>query len=131
MQDDPNPIEILASVAALLRDEIMPQLSGAHAFNARVAANALDLVQRQLQIPANVPEEENQALRHFLGMEGDTAALTRELARRIADRTIDAADPALAALLFAITEAKLDVDQPRYGGLQLARKLRMSTRAEH
>lgn len=130
MQDEPKPVEILRSVAALLREELMPQLSGASAFNARVAANALDLIRRELEIPADVPLKENSALRELLGIDGDTVALTGELARRIADRSINPADPAVEALLWSITEAKLDVDQPAYGGLKRARALRTATRTD-
>ncbi|MDO7836425.1 DUF6285 domain-containing protein [Sphingobium sp. HBC34] len=124
MQDEPNPLEILRAVATLLREELMPQLVGASAFNARVAANALDLVQRELALPATAAQEENGALSSLLGMDGDTQGLTTELARRIADRSIDPADPAVERLLWSITEAKLNVDQPAYGGLKRVLALR-------
>ena len=49
MQDEPTPPEILAAVAAFLRDTVAPATTGMTAFQARVAANAVDLVARQLE----------------------------------------------------------------------------------
>ena len=46
MQDQPTPSEILAAVAAFLRAEVVAESGARTAFQARVAANALDLVRR-------------------------------------------------------------------------------------
>ena len=124
MQDAPTPPELLHAVAAFLRDDILPQLEGAAAFQLRVAANAIDLVRREITASARDAEDERAGLHALLGVEGETAALTRELAQRIADGRIGLDNPLLRSLLWRVTEAKLAVDQPNYAGLQRARTLR-------
>lgn len=124
MQDAPTPPEILRAVAAFLRDEVLSQLDGGAAFRVRVAANALDLVRREITAPVAEPDDERAGLQALLGVDGDIGALTRELAQRIADGRMDLENPMLRALLWRITEAKLAVDQPDYAGLQRARQLR-------
>jgi hypothetical protein len=124
MQDAPTPPELLLAVAAFLRDDVLPQLEGGAAFRVRVAANALDLVRREITAPARQSEEERDRLQALLGVDGETDALTRELARRIADGRMELQNPMLRSLLWRVTEAKLAIDQPDYAGLQRALRLR-------
>lgn len=124
MQDEPNPEELLQAVASFLRSDILPQLEGGSAFQLRVAANALDLVRRQIMVPPEAIAAEHEQLRTLLGRDGGLAELTAELAGRIADRSIDLEAPGLEAFLWSSTEAKLAVDQPHYGGLVRAQALR-------
>ena len=126
MQDGPTAPEILASVAAFLRDDVLGQLSGATAFQLRVAANALDLVRRELTIEPSAVAREHAALEAVLSQTGTTAELTAELARRISNRTLDPSTPDVETLLWEITDDKLAVDQPGYAGLLLARVLRVT-----
>jgi hypothetical protein len=126
MQDAPTPPELLHAVATFLRNEILPQLEAGAAFQVRVAANAIDLVRREITASVQEAEDERIGLQALLGVEGETEALTRELARRIADGRIDSGDPMLRALLWRVTEAKLAVDQPNYAGLLRARELRVA-----
>lgn len=127
MQDGPTPVEILASIAAYLRKDVMPKLSGSDAFQLRVASNALDLVRRQLAVPPERMGEVGEALARVVGHEGEGDVLLTELALRIADGRIDPFDDEVEALLWSITEAKLEVDQPGYAGLARARALRART----
>lgn len=129
MQDAPTPPELLRAVAAFLRHDILPKLEGAAAFQLRVAANAIDLVRREITAPVQGAEDERASLQSLLGVEGETEALTRELARRIADGRTDLENPSLRSLLWRLTEAKLAVDQPEYPGLLRAQSLR-ATRPE-
>lgn len=124
MQDAPTPPELLHAVATFLRHDILPKLEGAEAFQLRVAANAIDLVRREITAPAHEAADEHAGLQALLGVEGDTAALTRELAHRIADGRADLENPSLRSLLWRLTEAKLAVDQPEYPGLLRAQSLR-------
>jgi hypothetical protein len=48
MLDQPNAEEILEVVARMLREQLTGQVPASAAFQARVAANALDLVRRQI-----------------------------------------------------------------------------------
>ena len=49
MNGHPPATELLASVSRFLRDELLPSLSGAQAFNLRVSINAVDLVRREIE----------------------------------------------------------------------------------
>ena len=124
MQDSPAPPELLQAVAKFLRDDILPRLDGTAAFQVRIAANAIDLVRREISATAQAAEDERAGLQSLLGLEGETNALTREVAARIADGRLDLDNPLLRSLLWRVTEAKLAVDQPNYPGLERARALR-------
>lgn len=130
MQDGPTPREILDAVARFLRDDLLPQLKGAVAFQVRVAANAIDLVAREIDLSPDRIEAEHAGLRGLLGHDGDIADLTGELAARIADRSIDLNTPGLEAFLWSATEAKLAIDQPQYAGLRRANALRAAAGKE-
>ena len=124
MQDAPTPPELLESVAAYLRAEVLPQLDGATAFGLRVSIGALGLVRRELTRSANEDEAEAARLRALVGEGGDLETLTIELARRIlaGEASLDTAG--LAEHLWATTGAKLAVDQPGYAGWKRALALR-------
>jgi hypothetical protein len=121
MQDPPKPAELLAAVARFLREELMPQLSGALAFQTRVAANVLDIACRELELAPPADWAERQRLEALLVREGDLAALNRELCRRIRDGAVTLETPGLAAHLWAVTLAKLAVDQPGYASYRRER----------
>ena len=124
MQDEPTPCEILEAIVTFLRHDVMPHVDGGLAFQLRVASNALDLVRREIAAPPEVCGREHSMLQALLGRDGSVEELTGELVRRIANGAIDRSSPALRALLWQTTEAKLAVDQPNYAGLQRARALR-------
>jgi len=114
MQDTPGPTEILAAVARFLKDEAAPALSGHLAFQARVAANALEMMRRQIELGPAAEAAELERLKALLGQGGDLASLTAELSRRIAKGEADLATPGVADHLWATTLAKMAVDQPTY-----------------
>jgi hypothetical protein len=114
MQDTPNPSEILAAVARFLKDEAAPALSGHLAFQARVAANALEMMRRQIELAPAAEAEALARLRALLGQDGDVLTLTAELSRRIAAGEADLTTPGLADHLWTTTLAKMAVDQPTY-----------------
>ncbi|HWD66603.1 MAG TPA: DUF6285 domain-containing protein [Caulobacteraceae bacterium] len=118
MLDEPKPEEILAAVARFLRETVAPATSGHVSFNVRVAANALELSRRQL-LDASA-EDERARLTALLGHDGDLAELNAELCRRIAEGEITLQTPGLADHLWAVTLAKLAVDQPTYWGYRAA-----------
>lgn len=120
MQDRPDPDELLAAVAAFLREQAMPQLQGQAAFHARVAANALDIVRRQLRLAPAAAAAEHQRLRALLGRDGSLEELNAMLCARIADGTIGLHTPGLLAHLRRVTLDKLAVDQPTYAGYRRA-----------
>jgi hypothetical protein len=114
MQDRPDPVDLVRAVAATLRERLMPQLAGSAAFEARVAANALDLVARQLEQAATADAAERVRLEALLGISGTLAELNGELCRRIADGAMAIDHAPLRAHLWATTLDKLAVDQPTY-----------------
>jgi hypothetical protein len=128
MQDEPNPPEILAVIAEFLRGEVVPKLNGATAFQARVAANALDLVAREIEIGPGLRTAEHTRLQALLG-HGSLEQLTNELARRIATRDIGADAPGVIEHLWETTLAKLAVDQPGYASYKRALELRAAATA--
>ena len=114
MLDAPRGPDLLQTVARLLREQLLPQLPAGAAFQARVAANALDLAVREWQLAPAAEAAALQRLRALLGQDGTPAALECELCRRIADGRIADADPALLDHLWAGTLDRMAIDQPGY-----------------
>jgi len=121
MQDPPKPQDLLAAVASFLREELMPQMSGALGFQTRIAANVVDIVRRELELAPATDAAERQRLAALLGEEGELAELNRELCRRIRAGEMTLETPGLAAHLWQVTLAKLAVDQPGYASYQRER----------
>ncbi len=118
MQDAPSPEQLLQAVARYLRDEAGPALAragdAALAYQAKVAANMLDIAGRQI---GNAPAEqaaEQARLQELLGEAGSLEALNQRLAERITSGALAPDHPGLAAHLWLTTLAKLAVDQPGY-----------------
>jgi len=114
MQDQPTPSEVIGAVAAFLKNVVTAQTTGAVSFQARVAANALEMMRRQLDLAPAEDAAELERLKALLGTEGSLAELNGELARRIEAGELDLATPGLSDHLWATTMAKLAVDQPTY-----------------
>ena len=120
MQDQPHPEEILTRVANFLKGPATRE-SGPHiSFQLRVAANAVEICQRQLTLAPKAEAEELARLRVLLHADGDLPTLNRELARRIREGELTLETPGLAEHLWATTLAKLAVDQPTYSGYRAA-----------
>jgi hypothetical protein len=83
-------------------------------FHARVAANALDIVRREILSGPSATAAEEARLQALLGHDGDCEALNAELCERIAGGTIDPEDPALLDHLWRTTLDTLAIDQPKY-----------------
>ncbi|HEY5070790.1 MAG TPA: DUF6285 domain-containing protein [Caulobacteraceae bacterium] len=120
MQDEPKPAEILAAVTAFLKDQVAPQTNGALSFQARVAANALSMMGRQLETASAAEEKEKARLEALLGRPGTLVELNGELALRIAEGRVDLSTPGLKDHLWRTTMAKLAVDQPTYAAYRAA-----------
>ena len=67
MQDRPTISELLQSITHLLDEELVPHLSGLHKYHARVAANVLRIVGRELANEDVQPTAEWQRLNSLLG----------------------------------------------------------------
>jgi aminoglycoside phosphotransferase (APT) family kinase protein len=111
-QDRPTVTELLAVTADFLQHEAMPALQGRLAFHARVAANVLRIVERELALAAQHAEADREALAALLGTAGGTTA---ELARRIRRGDLDGRED-VPQLLAAVTARKLAIANPRHFG---------------
>ena len=114
MHDHPDPAEILSAATRFVREELVPALPPALSFNARVLANALDLVARQITENAQVAAESLASIKALLQQDGPEEELMTELSRRIEAGELALDNPALTDYLWKTTLAKLAVDQPKY-----------------
>ncbi|MCE9522471.1 MAG: DUF6285 domain-containing protein [Alphaproteobacteria bacterium] len=117
MMDQPSAIELIMAVREFIEKHAIPQLQGHTAFHARVAANALAIVERELDQGAQANADEHARLTHLLGQAGTLAELNKELCRRIRSNAISWDDPTLVRHLRQATLAKVAIDQPKYSGL--------------
>jgi len=116
MQEQPSAYELVDIVAEFIRVHAMPQLTGHAAFHALVAANALDMVKRELKILPKATSEEMERLRALLGHDGTLEDLNRELCGKIESGELTLDTDGLADHLWAITMTKLAINQPKYSG---------------
>jgi hypothetical protein len=114
MHQRPDPLDLLDAVAGFLREQALPSLPPHAAYNARVAANALDIVRRQLQLAPEAEAAELGRLRALLQRDGSLADLNRLLCERIAGGDMGLDTPGLLPHLWQTTLDKLAVDQPGY-----------------
>ena len=118
MMDQPSSLELVTAVREFLEKHAMPELQGRTAFHARVAANALAIVARELEQGPKANGDETERLRKLLGRDGTLDELNRELCLRIRSGGLPVDNAALAQHLTATTLAKVAIDQPNYSGFQ-------------
>ncbi|MCH7960320.1 MAG: hypothetical protein IID08_09320 [Candidatus Hydrogenedentes bacterium] len=118
MQDQPTAAELLRAVNDFLRERVLPQLEGHAAFHGRVAANVLDIVQRELETAPAANAAEHARLGRLLGEEGSLEDLNRALCRRIRSGELGLDTPGLVDHLWETTLTKVAIDQPKYATYQ-------------
>ena len=118
MMGQPSMRELVEAVRDFLEQKAMPELTGHTAFHARVAANALAIVARELEHGPALAAEERERLVALLGQDGTLEELNRELCRRIRDGRVSLETPGLAEHLTVTTREKVAIDQPGYSGLK-------------
>jgi hypothetical protein len=118
MMDQPSILELVTAVRDFLEQRAMPELKGHTAFHARVAANALGIVARELEQGGLSADGERERLAKLLGHDGSLMELNRELCRRIRDGVIGLDTQGLAEHMTITTREKVAIDQPNYGGLK-------------
>jgi hypothetical protein len=109
----PTAMEILSAVAQWV-EEVRPQLDGRNAYLARVAANGLAIVGRELAQSQSARDQLVPQLSKLLNQDGDYDTLIDELCRQLRTGALDVSTPDLLSILRADTSAKLAVDQPTY-----------------
>ena len=125
MNDRPTGIELLRAVERFLEQEVVPRLDGPRRYHARVAANVVAIVAREIETEEAQLQGEWERLGALLGLLEERPALrgalrdavrerTQELATRIrrgdADRGVWRED--LIAHLRRTVADKLAVSQP-------------------
>jgi aminoglycoside phosphotransferase (APT) family kinase protein len=118
--DMPRLDELLGSVRDYLRDDVMRATTARTQFLARVAANTLDIVLRDLAIGAAHRKQQVERLRGLLAQTGDLQTLRRLLVQRLRDNQITLEHPGLADYLREAVVNQLAIDQPSYSGLKTA-----------
>ena len=118
--DLPTGAELLEAVASFLRDEIVPSGDGRIAFLARVAANAVEIVRREMELEPALEQAAQARLEGLLGHGGPLESLNRELCERIEGGELTLETPGLSRFLWETTLRKVEIDQPRYSGYRRA-----------
>ena len=118
MMDQPSMRELVEAVRDFLEQKAMPELDGHTAFHARVAANALSIVIRELEQGPQSAKDELERLRKLLGYDGTLEEMNRDLCKRIRDGAFTPDTPGLAEHLTITTREKVAIDQPGYSGFR-------------
>jgi len=116
--DQPSMRELVEAVRDFLEQKAMPELKGHTAFHARVAANALSIVVRELEQGPQSAKDELSRLQKLLDHDGTLDELNRELCKRIRSGAFTLDMPGLADHLTITTREKVAIDQPGYSGLK-------------
>lgn len=111
MRTTPTAVDLLDVVAALLQEES----TRSDRFEFRVAATALAIVRRELQLGAAADSATQKRLSQILNdKEHSAVELERKLAELIAAGRITISTPGIMEYLWESTLAELSIDQPTY-----------------
>ena len=110
---------LLSAIQSFLIESAAPHLEGRNRFNARVAANALGIVQRELSMgPALRALDENAATQWLSTLETD-ATIAQQLSRALAKREIQD-DPAFFNYLKQRQLLVTAINNPKYASRSIA-----------
>ena len=120
MQDQPSLAELVCAVREFLGEHAMKELKGHTAFHARVATNALMIVERQLEQGDEHEAGEVARLEKLLGETGGAEELNRKFCSRIRSGELGMDTPGLFDHLWTTTIGQVAIDQPKYSGYKKA-----------
>ncbi|NLA35523.1 MAG: hypothetical protein GX868_07520, partial [Actinobacteria bacterium] len=100
----------LDAVREFLRSDVVEATAGHTRYNARVAANVLSIVERELR------SGPDGAQRHAARLNSVGVASEAELAHAIRDGRFDERFDAVAEVLWPAVNERVDVTNPRYRG---------------
>lgn len=112
--DRPTAAELVSAVRSFLLEQAAPNLDGQPAFHARVAANALGIVERELAQGADMDSAEKTRLAALLGHDGDLVDLNRELVEQIRAGGLDDKRAEMLDHLRQTSIDKLAIAKPNY-----------------
>lgn len=118
--DRPTAEELLEAVEEFLREKVMPATEGQVSFHARVAANVVGAVRREIAQSPQIEVDQRARLLALLKHDGSLEDLNRELCAQIRSGEWDLSDKALLAHLRAVAVESLGVDNPRYSAYKKA-----------
>ena len=122
MQQSPTAAELLATVMEVLGDEVVPSLTGPVQHHARVAANLVAIVERELRLGGDAASREHAAIAALLDDVGDGSShrnldlaslrgqLAAELRRGMADDEVT--DTRVWHTLMAVVRDDLTIAKP-------------------
>ena len=114
-QDRPTAAELVQAVREFLEHDVMSATFGRVQFHARVAANALGVVERELTNGQGLADAERERAAGLLGHDDDDVRLLeRELAARIRDGSLDDRLGEVRDHVRATVREKLLVANPGY-----------------
>lgn len=128
MQQPPTAAELLATVVQVLDDEVVPALEGPVQHHARVAANLVAIVERELRLGGDAATREHATIAALLGIDvdddvddahdhdgaGELAALRERLAAELRGGMADddSANESVWRTLMAIVRDDLTIAKP-------------------
>lgn len=105
--------ELLEALIGWDREDVIPDAKGRDLFQARVAKNAMGMLQREAEFGPVFAARQEERLA-ALGLTTD------ELSAGLADGSLSPADPPLLSHLRLTALERLSIDQPKYPGLAAA-----------
>ncbi len=108
--------ELLEAVREFLTREVQPRLDGQPAFHARVAANVLAIVERELAMAPGFDSDEHDRLQSLTGRGGSLGELNAALAQAIRAGEMDDCRDAVLDHLKTTARDKLRIANPKYLG---------------
>jgi hypothetical protein len=114
VQDRPDARELVQAVREFLERDVLPATEGRVRFHARVAVNALGMVERELELAPELDEAERIRAVELLGHDGRLPELESELAARIRAGSLDHRIGEVRAHVRATVRDKLRIANPGY-----------------
>ncbi len=111
---DTRATELLEAVRQFLKEDLLQELEGFNAYSTRVAANALDIVARELVTGPDLQRIDAEYAEQ-LGIDEKDGPLGVQLARGLREGSLEA-NAELLDYLKRRTLKKLEIDNPRYSG---------------
>jgi hypothetical protein len=110
----PDDAELLAAIAVLLEEEVMPAVPPALQHQVRVAANLVRILERQQALQPPAAERERGLLSNLLGRDGEARQLRAQLDHRISQGDPSLDDHEVWEALVAIARDDVAVAKPGY-----------------
>jgi len=116
MQYVPTSANLLATMAELLDNELLPALPGSLQHKARVAANICRILERQNELEPAAMQHELDLLAGVLGHGGDRVELSAELTGRLRSSSDADLDRRAWEAIVAIVRDDLAIAKPGHDG---------------